>query len=537
MFEVAARRLKALIFTRALVVTLLLGSFYIFKIGYGNLLYPAFFSYFIAALYFLTIIYVILLRWIKTVSLLNIFAYAQILIDIIFEIALIYLTGGIKSWFSFTLLLSIISASIVLNRRASYYAASFSSIFYGILLEVQFYYQLPVSTGNIFGSKDYLYNIFVHITAFYLVSFLSGYLAERLHSATQALQEKDSYIDDLKALSRDIIESMPSGVFTTDLNGQIITFNSSAQKITDKNIADVIGKTIQDIFPFLNNIDPDNSEDRAEGEIWSRGETIDVGIRLSTLKNSAGISIGVIGIFQDLTKIKAMEAEIKKKEKWAFIGELSALIAHELRNPLASLKSSVEMLFEKKVSGQQADQLMGIALSEMDRLNNIVTDFLLYAKPQQMVKDFFDVHEPLKKVITLLNISKTNEGNVKIIENLKGEMFIKGDSKQIQQIFWNLGVNAFDAISGGGSIFISTKRKNNEVEIIFKDTGTGINRNDIDKIFYPFFTTKEKGTGLGLAIAQRITEEHGGKITAESRGAGTGAAFKIILPVDNSKIT
>jgi len=195
------------------------------------------------------------------------------------------------------------------------------------------------------------------------------------------------------------------------------------------------------------------------------------------------------------------------------------------------------MLLEKKVSGQQADQLMGIALSEMDRLNNIVTDFLLYAKPQQMVKDFFDVHEPLKKVITLLNSSKTNEGNVKIIENLKGEMFIKGDSKQIQQVFWNLGINAFDAISGGGSIFISTMRKNNELEIIFKDTGTGINRSDIDKIFYPFFTTKEKGTGLGLAIAQRITEEHGGKITAESRGAGTGATFKIILPVDNSKIT
>ncbi|MEK6527261.1 MAG: PAS domain-containing protein, partial [Nitrospirota bacterium] len=262
MLEAAARRLKALIFTRALVVTLLLGSFYIFKIGYSNLLYPAFFSYFIAVLYFLTIIYVILLRWIKTVSLFNIFAYAQILIDIIFEIALIYLTGGIKSWFSFTLLLSIISSSIVLNRRASYYVASFSSIFYGILLEVQFYYQLPVSTGNIFSSKDYLYNIFVHITAFYLVAFLSGYLAERLYSATQALQEKDSYIGDLKALSRDIVESMPSGVFTTDLDGKIITFNSSAQKITDKNIADVIGETIQDIFPFLKNIDPDNSEDR-----------------------------------------------------------------------------------------------------------------------------------------------------------------------------------------------------------------------------------------------------------------------------------
>lgn len=150
--------------------------------------------------------------------------------------------------------------------------------------------------------------------------------------------------------------------------------------------------------------------------------------------------------------------------------------------------------------------------------------------PSRWLKIFFDVHEPLKKIIILLNSSKTNEGNVKIIEDLKGEIFIKGDSKQIQQVFWNLGVNALDAISRGGSIFISTKRKENEVEIIFKDTGPGISRKDIDKIFYPFFTTKEKGTGLGLAIAQRITEEHGGRITAESRGAGTGATFKIILP-------
>lgn len=535
MFEDAVRRLQVLIFARALVITLLLGSFYIFRIADVKLLSPVIFSYFIVVLYFLTIIYAVTLRWIKTPSLLTIFAYIQIVVDVISEVVLIYLTGGIESWFSFTFLLSIISASVVLNRRASYYTASLSSILYGLLIEFQFYYLLPPSTVNIFTARDYLYNVFAHIMAFYLVAFLSGYLSGRLHIITQTLQKQDTYIDNLKALSRDIIESMPSGVFTTDLNLGIGIFNSSAQRITGNTYADAIGKTPQDIFPFLKNIEIKESRERVEGKIQNKGKTIHIGMRFSPLKNSEGMPIGIMGIFQDLTEIKTMEAEIQKKEKWAFIGELSALIAHELRNPLASLKASVEMLREKKVSEQHSDQLMKIALSEMERLNGIVTDFLIYAKPQQPRKDFFDVHQSIRDLVTLLRSSKTDKKNIKISENFTGELFITGDAKQLQQVFWNLGINAVDAISDSGDIVISTEKKDNTVEIVFRDAGNGISEKDIDKIFYPFFTTKETGTGLGLAIAQRIIEEHGGKIKVESQGIGTGTTFRVILPADKVK--
>lgn len=533
MFEDATRRLRALIFVRALLVTVLLGSFYIFQIGYNNLLSPSVFSYFIAGLYFLTIVYAVTLRWIKTTFLFVLFAYTQILIDVVSEVFLIYLTGGIESWFPFILLLSIISASIVLNRRASYYAASLSSVLYGLIINLQFYNLLPGLTESIFTAKDYLYNVFAHILAFYLVAFLSGYLSERLRDVTQTLYERDSDLNNLRALSRDIVESMPSGIFTSDLNLGIITFNNSAQRITGRTSTEVIGKTPENIFPFLKDVNIRESGKRIEGEMRSKDRIIYIGIRFSTLKNSAGVPTGIIGIFQDLTELKAMEAEIEKKKKWAFIGELSALIAHELRNPLASLKSSVEMLREKKVSGQQADHLMDIALSEMDRLNGIVTDFLLYAKPRQLVKSSFDLHQSLGNVITLLLSSKTEKENVKISKDLKGKLFITGDSKQLQQVFWNLGVNAVEAVFSSGEVIISTEKKNNTLEIRFTDTGIGIGRENIDKIFYPFFTTKDNGTGLGLAIAQRITEEHGGKITVESRGAGTGTTFKVILPVDN----
>lgn len=535
MLEDAVRRLRVLILTRALVVTLLLGSFYFFQIGGLGILSPIIFSYFIISLYILTIIYALTLKWIKTLSSLSVFAYVQIVIDVITEVFLVYLTGGIESWFSFTFLLSIIAASIMLNRRASYYTASLSIVLYGILVEFQFYYLLPTITGNVYSVKDSLYNISTHTVAFYLMAFLSGYLSERLHVATQTLKRKDTYIDNLRAISRDIIESMPSGIFTADLNSRIITFNTAAQKITGYTCTDAIGKTPRGIFPFLKKLNMEDECERADGEIYNKGKTVPVGIRLSTLRNSSGVQIGMMGIFQDLTKLKAMEAEIKTKERLAFIGELSALIAHELRNPLASLKASVEMLREGKVTDQHADQLMGIALSEVDRLNGIVTDFLFYAKPQRLNKSPFDLLRSLRDVITLLRSSKTDKANVKITENFSGELLAIADSGQLQQVFWNLGNNAMDAVSEGGEVIISAEKKHDILEVVFRDTGVGIDEEDIEKIFYPFFTTKEKGTGLGLAIAQRIAEGHGGKITVESRGKGTGATFTIILPADNVK--
>ena len=202
MLEETLKRLRALIFIRALVVTLLLGSFYVFRIQNGDFLYPEAFSYLIVALYLLTILYAVALRWVKNLVL---FAYVQISGDIIAEMALIYITGGIESWFSFTLLLSIISASIILHKRASYYIATLSSVLYGTLGTLQLYKLLPVNADTLFTGRDYIYNIFTHITAFYLVAFLSGYLSERLHKTTQRLREKDMDISDLKAFSRYII--------------------------------------------------------------------------------------------------------------------------------------------------------------------------------------------------------------------------------------------------------------------------------------------------------------------------------------------
>ncbi len=526
------KRVNALIYIRVVIVTILLDSFYIFRIGYDRLSHPQWLSYFIASLYFLTIVYALVLRRLKTIPQYTVFAYLQIIVDIVAETVLIYMTGGIESQFSFMYPLSIISAGIILDRRACFVTATLSSIFYGLLLDLQLYNIITISPESAHSEKDFFYNIFAHFTAYYLIGYLSGYLSDKLHKATQSLKERDVVLSDLKAFSKYIIESMPSGIFTTDMDRRIISFNSAAQEITKLSHAGVAGRTTEEIFPFISTNQP--ALERVEGEMQRGDESFPVGMRISKLRDASGKTIGQIGIFQDLTELKAMEAEVKRKEKWAFIGELSASIAHELRNPLASLKGAIEMLREKKVSQEQADHLMTIALSEMDRLNGIITDFLLYARPQGLNKQSFDLHESLRNVATLLQRSESKGENVTISTKLDGSLFITGDSKQIQQVFWNLGVNAVDAVYDGGDVEIYTKRNNNSVEVIFKDNGTGISKADIDKVFYPFFTTKEKGTGLGLSIAQKIAEEHGGKIAVESGGIGRGTAFRVIFPVEKS---
>jgi two-component system sensor histidine kinase PilS (NtrC family) len=532
MLKELVKRVNALIYIRVIVVTLLLGSFYIFKIDYDKLSHQAYFSSLISSLYFLTIIYAIMTRIIKKASQFVLFVYIQIVTDIIAATVLIYMTGGIESMFSFMFPLSIISAAIILNRRACYIIATLGSICYGLLLDLQFYQILHLPTGLVFTDRDYFYNIFAHISAFYLIAFLSGYLSDKLHSATKSLEERDTVLSDLKAFSKYVIESMPSGVFTTDLNRRIITFNTSAQMITKLHSTDVVGKSPEDIFPFLRNFD--DSCQRIEGELACNGITIPVGMRLSQLMDGSGDSIGIIGVFQDLTHLKEMEAEVKRKEKWAFIGELSASIAHELRNPLASLKGSVEMLREKQVSAEHADRLMDIALSEMDRLNGIITDFLLYARPQEPNKESFDVHQSLREMLTLLQSPGGNGKHDAIDADLKGSQFITGDEKQLRQVFWNLCLNAIDAVHDNGTFNIYTEKKNNNVCIVFKDSGSGISESDIEKIFYPFFTTKDSGTGLGLSIAHKIVEEHGGKMMARSEGEGKGTTISVTLPANGA---
>lgn len=523
-----SKKLKSLIAIRVIFITLLLGSFFMLQVGYRDFPHPRSTLNLIIALYTLTIIYAILLKRAKTYAL---FAYAQFFTDALAVNILIYLTGGIESWFSFIMPLTVMSAGTVLNRRAGYIIATFNSILYGIIIDLQYYRILPLEYDITLTEKAFLYNIFAHMSAFYLVAFLSGYLSSRIEKTSQALEQTDSDLRELALFNKEIIENIPSGIFTTDIKGRILTFNRAAENITGLGRKIVFNRKINEIFPF---IAQGINIERIEGVIshQKEGNRI-ISLTLSELRDIAEKNKGFIGIFQDITQFKEMEAEIKQKEKWAAIGELSANIAHEIRNPLASLKGSVEILRENIVTEEHKKRLTEIALKEMDRLNNIISDFLTYSTPRPAEFHTFDLNLMLDDTLELLAHTASGRNSPTIIKNFNAPLFVNADHQKLRQVFWNLGMNAIEAMPSGGELSVNSRKNNNFVEVTFRDTGSGIPRENLEKIFYPFFTTKDEGTGLGLAIAYRIIEEHNGKINITSNNSGT--TFKVIIPDDNGK--
>ncbi|MBI5140827.1 MAG: PAS domain-containing protein [Nitrospirae bacterium] len=518
----SASKLKALIFFRAGFVSLLFGAGVILDVGLGLIPYPHWLSAFIVGLYGLTIVYSLLYQRLGE----NVrFAYLQFCGDILSEAVLVYMSGGIGSWFTFTFPLTILSASIILHGRGGYLVASFATVVYGGILGLQANGLILTAAPSGFPPIYFVYNIFIHIIAFYSMAYLSTYLAARLRRVTEHLERTHVDLSDLKAFSRDVIENIPVGLITTDISGTILTANPAARGILGDGID---GLQIVRLLPFIDISDAEGG--RIEGEFRRGSATRVIGLGISPLKNRTGEAIGRIIIFRDLTDIRALEIEMRRKRELAALGEMSASIAHELRNPLASLKGSIEMIREESASsagseGRYTAQLMDIAVKEMDRLNRIITDFLSYARPAEPRMARLDLSALLCETVFMIGHRK----EIRVDEMIDDRLEIDGDEDQLKQVFLNLVVNAVDAMPDGGVLSVRARADDKGVVARVADTGTGIAMENIGRIFFPFFSTKKHGTGLGLAIAYRIVEAHGGAITAESPPEG-GAVFTVRLP-------
>lgn len=512
--DVLLDRLKTLTAFRVFFVTGLLGTFFVFKIGFGVFPYPQSVLYIIALLYTVSIFYALLLGRVPTLLL----AYIQMSIDVLSVTALIFMTGGIESWFSSLLNLTVVAASIVVSRRAGYYTAALSSIMYGMLLDMQFYKDLPLAFDPKLLGKDFIYDIFSHIAALFMTAFLTGQLSSRLEKRSADLLE-------LSVFNRRIIENTPSGLLTTDAEGRIEIFNRAAEQITGLQRSDIKGRHIDTVFPFIKII---SEMRRAEVNIMFGGAEKTIELTVSSMRDAAGAHTGYIGMFQDLTELRRMAEEIKQKENLANLGELSANIAHEIRNPLASLKSSIELLKEGALDAAQRARLMDIAINEMDRLNRIITDFLDFSKPRPPEMQEFDLHAALEETLELLRVREQRP--VRIIRQFSGRLLVNADRQKLQQVFWNIGINALNAIGADGTVSVGTSVLQSSVDIWFEDNGKGIRPEHIKKIFLPFFTTRHDGTGLGLSNAYRIAEGHNGTIKVKS-SPNQGARFDVVLPI------
>lgn len=463
------------------------------------------------------------------------FTYAQFFIDTLIITLIVFFTGGVESPLIFLYILSIIGGSMLLGRKGGLIVSSVNSLSYGLLVDLQFYRAFPwtLSIAPSIPNPDStttFYNLFITIAAFFAVALLIGYLAEKVKKAEKALDAAKVDYRRLETLSRNIIENINSGIMTIDTEGRITSFNRAAERITGFSLRDVYLKGVTTIFPAIKYQDLSRNRKgmRREEMVFRRkdGRELFLGFSISPLKEE-GKDSGTVMIFQDMTRLKKMEEEARRNERLRALGELAAGIAHEIRNPLASISGSIQVLKEDLKGLDEEDRrLMDIILAETERLNSLIADFLVFARPAPK-KQKTSLKALAEDTLKLLS-SRRDLKDIEVIKELE-DVTALVDPQQMKQVFWNLFLNAVEAMGGKGQLRVKIGRNGaGRTEIVVSDTGKGVSPGYGERIFDPFFTTKEMGTGIGLAVVYRIIEGHNGTIEFESK-EGEGTTFRITL--------
>ncbi len=530
---------------RVVLVTLLLGLSLTFQVTKGERVET--FYALIVFTYAVTILYALVVRWLSDSEFLVQFAWAQIAVDFMLETVLIARTGGIESPFAVLYVISVTVASLVPRRRVGLLTASLCIILFGILTNAQLYGLAEIwgwLPHSRLGSAETLQAFGVYSLAFLVVGFLSGALADQLRLADQSLREKEQGLSRLQAFHENIVHSISSGVFTTDDQGRITSFNPAAQEATGYSFEQVHGRPWREVF----NWHPSQEEDDHMQDVSANlrfdveckrfdGNRLILGMTLAPL-HERGEKTGLVGVFKDLTQIRDLEEEMRRKEWLASLGEMSAGMAHEIRNPLGALAGAMQMLRKDLHADETSQRLTEIAIREATRLDTIITEFLQYARPPALNLAEHDLNKVLAETLDLVHHEARARTNITITAAPSNVALpAQVDQDQMKQVFWNLAVNAFDAMPKGGQLTITTGcrkidvagRKAEVIEVSFHDTGEGIPKNNLGKIFLPFFTTKKRGSGLGLAAVHRIVDLHGGWIKVESQ-EDQGTRFGVCLP-------
>jgi len=379
--------------------------------------------------------------------------------------------------------------------------------------------------------------------AFLVVGLLSARLAERQSRSDVRLLAATQSLASLRALHERIVESIRSGVVTTDLEGRIYTFNLAAEEITGyreetirgKDASIFFGEMKEHIAAALRSVNTGETSPRFEADcLTPEGLRLRLGFSIAPLFSEANETTGIVITFQDLTQVRALEETSRRQDRLAAIGRMAASIAHEIRNPLAAMRGSIQMLRAEVDSESSQAELMEIILRESDRLNGIITDFLTYARPRSLSQSRVDVGDLLHQTFSLLRHSPEILETQTIIEQLpKDPLIAEADEGQLKQVFWNLARNALQAMPQGGTLKATLhKNSNNRLNISFSDTGRGMTPDQVEHLFEPFSSTTG-GTGLGLSIVYQIIRDHGGTINVRSR-EGQGTTITIELPIANS---
>lgn len=482
--------------------------------------------------------------------------WAQIPIDMGIVTSLVHFSGGSDSIFIFLYALVPVHAATVLGTRGAFIAFGGGSLSYGALLlcyHLGLVDSLGITTSG--TARAMLISWLLQTGLQLFVTTLASGLSRDVQDTGAELVQRTEDLDQLRGLHERTVASLMSGLLTTDLAGNITSFNAEAEKITGWDAEEAVGRPLDRVVPGTQDRVMESSrgrrDERARVIFETReGETLHLGIAGSVLRGTSGKPRGYVMIFQDITSVVGMEDELRRQERMAAVGALAAGLAHEIRNPLAAISGSVQMLEEERWSGEKEEgdegsQLMTIVVREADRLSRLIEDFLNFARPAPVKLEKVCLAEMTNEVLALLE--PTRPENISFDTDLQPQLLVWADSSQLRQVLWNLVLNACQAMPDGGNLSISTgvskefslidrNSEGGEVPIVkharlcVEDTGVGIEPDVLDKIFDPFFTNKPNGSGLGLATAHRLLEAMGGVMKVVSR-LGEGTEMSVMLPL------
>jgi two-component system sensor histidine kinase PilS (NtrC family) len=538
------RRLTWLMWARVVTATLLLGSAVLLQLAAPGTLPADPFFLLIALTFALTLAYALTRAQAERHPSL---VAVQLGLDAATVSAFVFLTGGISSYFPALYALPIIGASMLLARRGGLWLALLSTVLYAGLVSGQYAAEagrlapwwLGPSTVPLPTARVAEYTVATNVFAFLAVAVLSGSLAEGQRTADSRLAQASTAIADLKALNQHVIDSLTSGLATTDRAGRFLTFNRAAEAITGHPAPAVIGRQAAEVlqlppdFTALLGRELGGAESRRVDYDYRRGDgsVRDLGLSAAHLLTPGGRA-GYLLTFQDVTAIRKLERDARRKQRLAAVGEMAAGIAHEIRNPLASLRGSIQVLRQELDLSDEQAQLMDIVLRESERLNETIRSFLAYARPQRQLATRFDVGRMLRDTAVLLrNSPEVREDHRIDVDVDPPEVWFEADENQLRQVVWNLATNGLRAMPRGGRLGLGASlRAGSELVLRVDDEGVGIPSEDLDGIFQPFRGGFERGTGLGLAIVHRIVSDHEGEVRVES-APGRGTSVRVRMPI------
>lgn len=464
------------------------------------------------------------------------FAYVQVGVDLALISLLVHATGGAQSAYTFLYLIDVVAVALLPRRYGVVAVATASALLMLATALVGYLRLIPALPGqSVFPwdltRQELLFRLVVNVAGIVSVGALGATLSTQTRRAGERLARHQQMAGDLALLHQNTIRCLSSGLVTVNLEGAITSINEAACDILGISeraaLGEPLGRRIPNLKPVLDEAGPVGSVRRHEVDaIRLDGTVRRLGVSATPLSDHTAQIIGRVIHFQDLTELRRMELAVQRSERLASIGRLAAGIAHEIRNPLASISGSVEVL--KSLPGADAEtrQLVDIAVREVDRLDRLISDLLDYARPRTEERQPLDLGEVATEIGKALEHER-RERSIQVVVDSEPGVGIDGASGQIRQVLWNLIRNAIDAMPSGGTLRVATWLEEltggrREAILSVSDTGVGIPGEDLDRIFEPFFSTKPNGTGLGLATVARIVEDHRGNIDmASERGRGT----------------